>query len=55
MGMTVRGTVSNLLNARHRLYREIYAGRRNVTGITEIQDNNQLIGPIFTLSVRGNF
>jgi hypothetical protein len=55
MGMTVRGTVSNLLNARHRLYREIYSGRRNVSDIVQIQNNNQLIGPIFTLSVRGNF
>ena len=55
MGMTVRARVSNLLNARHRLYREIYLGRRNVTGIDQIEDNNQLIGPIFSLSARGNF
>jgi hypothetical protein len=55
LGMTVRANVGNLLNARHRLYREIYAGRRNVSDIVQIQDNNQLIGPIFELSVRGNF
>jgi outer membrane cobalamin receptor len=55
MGLTVRATVDNLLNARHLLYREIYAGRRNVTSIVETQDADQLIGPIFSLRVRGNF
>jgi hypothetical protein len=55
MGMTVRASVGNLLNARHRQDREIYFGRRNVTGIKQIEDNNQLIGPVFELSVRGNF
>ncbi|HEY0164830.1 MAG TPA: TonB-dependent receptor, partial [Sphingomicrobium sp.] len=54
-GMTVRASLSNLLNARHRLDRLIYAGRRNVTDVVQIQENNQLIGPIFSLSVRGNF
>jgi outer membrane receptor for ferrienterochelin and colicins len=55
MGMTVRGTVSNLLNARHRFDRVVYDGRRDEHPILFIQRNNQLIGPIFQLSLRGNF
>ncbi len=55
MGLTVRASVDNLLNARHLEYREIYAGRRNVTSIVQTQNADQLIGPIFSLRVRGNF
>ena len=54
-GMTVRATVGNILNARHRLVRTVYDGRRNTDPVAFVQDNNQLIGPIFSLSVRGNF
>ncbi|HUE78056.1 MAG TPA: TonB-dependent receptor plug domain-containing protein [Sphingomicrobium sp.] len=55
MGLTVRGTVSNLLNARHRFDRVVFDGRRDANPISFIQRNNQLIGPIFSLSIRGNF
>ena len=55
MGMTVRGTVTNLLDARHRFDRTVFDGRRDEHPIAFIQRNNQLIGPIFQLSVRGNF
>jgi hypothetical protein len=54
-GLTVRGGVSNILNARHRQYRTVYSGFRDTNPIAFIQDNNQLIGPIFNLTVRGNF
>ena len=54
-GMTVRGEVSNILNARHRLLRTVYDGRRDENGILFTQDANQLIGPIFSLTVRGKF
>ena len=55
MGLAVRFEVSNLLNARHRLTRTIYTGYRDVSPIKELQNNNQLIGPIFNLNVRGTF
>ncbi len=55
MGLTVRGSVGNLLNARHRLDRVVYSGRRDREPVAFIQENNQLIGPIFSLSVKGNF
>ena len=54
-GMTVRFTVGNVLNARHRFDRVVFDGRRERDPIAFIQKNNQLIGPIFALSVRGNF
>lgn len=54
-GMTVRATVGNILNARHRFVRTVYAGWRDTDPVAFVQDNNQLIGPIFSLSVRGNF
>jgi outer membrane receptor for ferrienterochelin and colicins len=54
-GMTVRATVINLLNARHRFDRTVFNGRRDANPILFIQRNNQLIGPIFQLSVKGNF
>jgi hypothetical protein len=33
----------------------VFDGRRERDPIAFIQKNNQLIGPIFSLSVRGNF
>ena len=54
-GLTVRAQVVNLLNARHRLDRYVYAGRRTTSGLAFRQDANQLIGPIFQFLVRGSF
>jgi hypothetical protein len=55
MGLTVRAAAANLLNARHRLIRTVYEGYRDRTPVDFYQDSNQLIGPIFELSVRGTF
>ena len=54
-GLTVRATVSNLLNARHRQERYVYDGRRNASPLRFRQSHDQLIGPIYSLSIRGNF
>ena len=55
MGLTVRAQVANLLNARHRLDRYVYAGRRTEAPFAFRQDADQLIGPIFQFLVRGSF
>lgn len=55
LGMTVRLDAINFANARHRLYRTVYGGPRDVSPIAFIEDRAQLIGPIFRLSVKGNF
>lgn len=54
-GLTVRATAGNLFNARHRLDRVVYDGRRDSDPVLFVQKNNQLIGAIFSLSVKGTF
>jgi hypothetical protein len=54
-GMTVRADAGNLLNARHRWTRYVYTDWRDTAPISFIQRNNQLIGPIFSLTVKGTF
>jgi outer membrane receptor for ferrienterochelin and colicins len=54
-GLTVRADFGNLLNARHRFNRVSYTGRRTTNPVSFSQFNDQLIGPIFDLSVKGNF
>ncbi|HVM22825.1 MAG TPA: TonB-dependent receptor plug domain-containing protein [Sphingomicrobium sp.] len=55
MGLTVRASVSNLLNARSRWDREVYSGFRNAHPLLFTERRNRLIGPVFSMSVRGNF
>jgi hypothetical protein len=55
MGLTVRATVGNIFNARHILNRTIYEDWRVGSPISVIEKHNQLIGPIFSFSVKGNF
>ena len=55
MGLAVRFTAGNLLNARHRFDRTVFDGRRERDPVLFVQKNNQLIGPIFSLSVKGSF
>jgi hypothetical protein len=54
-GMTVRAQVANLLNSRHRFERTVWDGRRLRDPVLYHQSNNQLIGPFFSLLVKGNF
>ena len=55
MGMTVRVGVDNIFNARHRWTRFVYEDWRDAAPISFIQRNNQLIGPIFSATVKGTF
>ena len=55
MGLTVRASVSNLLNARHRVERTIYDGFRDSSPVLFTQSQDQLIGPIFSFMVKGTF
>lgn len=55
MGLTVRATVGNILNARHRWTRTIYEDWRDSSPVEFRQDNNQLIGPVFEFNVKGTF
>ncbi len=55
LGMTVRLEAINLANARHRLYRTVYDGPRDSAPVAFYEDRAQLIGPIFRVSLKGNF
>ena len=55
MGLKVRASVGNILNARHRFDRVVYTGYRDEAPVAFYQEANQLIGPIFNFSVSGTF
>ncbi|MBD3730323.1 MAG: TonB-dependent receptor plug domain-containing protein [Sphingomonadales bacterium] len=55
LGMTVRFNIINLADARHKLYRTVYAGPRDTAPVRFVEARSQLIGPIFRLTVKGNF
>lgn len=55
LGLTVRASVNNLLNARNRLDRTVYDGFRDRSLIAFVEHRNRLIGPIFNLLIKGNF
>jgi hypothetical protein len=54
-GTTVRFSVDNIFDGRHLEFRKVWEGFRDRTPIAFIEDHNELVGPIFTLSVKGNF
>ena len=54
-GLTVRAEIRNILNARSRRYRTTYTGSRGQSPILTVEDRDRLIGPIFSLSLRGSF
>ena len=55
LGLTVRFTVDNVFNGRHLLNRTVYGGFRDRTPILFIEKHDQLVGPLFRLSVKGTF
>lgn len=54
-GLTVRATIRNIANARSKRDRVVYTGLRGESPIAFVEARNRLIGPIFSLSVRGTF
>jgi len=55
LGMKVRFTVDNVFNGRHLEFRQVFGGFRDRTPVAFIERHNELVGPILTLSVKGNF
>ena len=55
LGATVRATLGNVFNARHRWDRTVYEDWRDTSPVAFHQDNNQLIGPIFAFQVKRSF
>jgi hypothetical protein len=54
-GMKVRFTVDNIFNGRHLEYRKVWQAFRDRSPLLFIEKHNELVGPLFTLSVKGNF
>jgi outer membrane receptor protein involved in Fe transport len=55
LGLTVRASVNNIFNARSKWDRLVYTGFRDRSPLSFREDRDRLIGPVFSLSVRGNF
>jgi len=55
LGMKLRVSVDNILNGRHLFYRHVYEGYRDRTPLAFYQRQNQLIGPLFSVSLKGTF
>ena len=54
-GLTVRVSVDNIIESKHRVWRTVHTGFRDRTPVSFFQKQNQLVGPIFSLSVKGSF
>ena len=54
-GMTVRASVDNVFNGRHTVDRVVYTGYRNTFPVSFFDKRDQLVGPLFNLSVKGTF
>ena len=55
LGMKLRVSVDNILNGRHLFYRHVYEGYRDRTPLAFYQRQNQLVGPLFSISLKGTF
>ena len=55
LGMTARFSVDNVFNGRHLEYRTVWDGYRDRTPIAFIEHHNELVGPLFTVSLKGTF
>lgn len=53
-GLTLRAQAGNLLNGRNKFDRTVYAGRRNTAPVLFTEHRDRLIGPIFSVLLRGN-
>ena len=54
-GLTVRATVDNIFNGRHLFKRTVYTGYRDRSPVSFFEKRDQLVGPLFNLSVKGTF
>ena len=53
MGASVRFSVDNIFNGRHYYNRAVYTGYRDRAPIDYFEDHNDLVGPLFSLTVKG--
>lgn len=55
MGLTVRAGIDNIFSGRHTMDRVVYSGFRDRAPIAFFEKHDDLVGPLFNLSVKGTF
>ena len=55
LGMTARVSVDNIFNGRHTEDRTVWEGYRDRTRVDFFERHDELVGPIFSLSLKGTF
>ncbi len=55
LGASVRFSVDNIFNGRHKKWRTVYEGYRDRTPVLFFEKDNELVGPLFQLSIKGTF
>lgn len=55
MGLTVRAGIDNVFSGRHTMDRVVYSGFRDRAPIAFFEKHDDLVGPLFNLSVKGTF
>ena len=55
MGLTVRFSVDNVPEGWHYFDRTVYSGFRNVAPVAYYERHHDMVGPLFTLSIKGTF
>lgn len=53
--LTVRASVDNIFNGKHLYYRDIYSGFRDRSPISVYERHDDIVGPLFRISVKGTF
>jgi hypothetical protein len=54
-GMTARFTVDNIFNNKHLEFRKVWEGYRDRTPLAFIENHDEIVGPIFSFSLKGTF
>ena len=55
MGLTVRASVDNIFNGKHYFHRTIYGGYRDRFPVSTYENHDDIVGPLFKVSVKGTF
>ncbi len=55
LGTTVRLSVDNIVDTKHKVWRTVHSGYRDRTPVSFFQKQDQAVGPIFSLSIKGTF
>ena len=55
LGLTVRASVFNIFDGRHTVDRVVYSGFRDRSPVLFFEKHDDLVGPLFDLTIKGTF